>query len=95
LTGMSGNVREFYFGDLVGTLLPLLLVDNYTHVFVHVCRYSDFVVHEIDKDGNVVRLTDINPPTNVEFQSNATEEVSRLTTMCYSGKNSFSVHRSI
>jgi len=67
----------------------------YMFVFVYVCRYSDFVVHEIDKDGNVVRLTDINPPTNVEFQSNATEEVSRLTTMCYSGKNSFSVHRSV
>ena len=39
------------------------------------CRYSDFVVHEIGKDGSVVRLTDINPPTTTESQSDVTDEV--------------------
>jgi len=34
------------------------------------------VVHEIDQDGQVVRLTDISRPTHTETQSPDTEEVS-------------------
>ena len=44
-------------------------------VSLYVCRYADFVVHEIDKDGKIVRLTDIDPPIGTESQSNVTEEV--------------------
>jgi len=50
---------------------------GYTYICINTCRYSDFVVHEIDKDGSVVRLTDINPPIDTEPQSGVTtEEVS-------------------
>ena len=42
------------------------------------CRYSDFVVHEIGKDGSVVRLTDINPPTTTESKSDVTNEVTMI-----------------
>jgi len=44
-------------------------------IFYNVCRYADFVVHEIDKDGEVVHLTDINPPKQTESWSDITEEV--------------------
>jgi len=35
-------------------------------------------VHEIDKEGRVVRLTDVNPPVHTESQSDASEEVRSL-----------------
>jgi len=32
-------------------------------------------VHEIDKDGSIVRLTDINQPTNIESHVGVAEDV--------------------
>lgn len=46
-------------------VLNLLVTDD---LFWFVCRYSDFVVHEINKEGKVVHLDDLSVPADSEVR---------------------------
>lgn len=49
-----------------------------------VIRYSDFVVHEINKQGNIVRLDDLSIPSDVEvrYQSLCVIQLAVINYVC-------------
>lgn len=45
----------------------LLYAVSHGDAITHVCRYSDFLVHEIDPTGQVVHLTNTTLPVRLAF----------------------------
>ena len=73
---MVGHIVVFFFKTAIFT-------------FIFSIRYSDFIVNEIDLDGNIVHLKDMNLPTEEKDKKDNKEPDDKDKVDCHS---SFCIH---